>query len=297
MNPSSPNNFSKFLAITRQLTTMGLIAIAITSCSGGKMEPTAKTTLPSLTSVPAETWQKLSQKKIYFGHQSVGNNIVDGIKEIMKDNPQIKLNIVETDSPQNFNTPIFAHSPIGKNTDPASKSLDFSEKMANGLGSKLDIAFFKFCYIDIIASTDAKKVFTGYQNNLAQTKKEFPNLTIIHVTAPLRVIQADGPRTWIKKLLGRPIGGYSDNIKREQFNNLLRSEYEGREPFFDLAAIESANPDGSRLSFTQNGKTGYALVPAYTNDGGHLNETGRRLVAEQFLILLANIASRQSSSH
>ncbi len=51
------------------------------------MEPTAKTTLPSIKGVPAETWQKLSQKKIYFGHQSVGNNIIDGIKDIMKENP------------------------------------------------------------------------------------------------------------------------------------------------------------------------------------------------------------------
>ncbi len=176
--------------------------------------------------------------------------------------------------------------------DPASKSVDFSGKIAHGLGNKLDIAFFKFCYIDIIASTDAEKVFTGYQNSLSQTKKSFPNLTIIHVTTPLRVIQADGPRTWIKKILGRPIGGYSDNIKREQFNTLLRKEYAGKEPVFDLAAIESTNPDGSRLSFTQDGKTGYALVPAYTNDGGHLNEMGRKLVAEQLLILLANIASR-----
>jgi hypothetical protein len=275
-----------------KLFVMSLIALAITSCSGDKMEPTANITLPSIKDVPAENWQKLSQKKIYFGHQSVGNNIVDGIKEIMKDNPRIKLNIVETDNSQNFNAPIFMHSPIGKNMDPASKSVDFSGKMAHGLGNKLDIAFFKFCYIDIMASTDAQKVFTGYQDSLSQTKKSFPNLTIIHVTTPLRVIQADGPRTWIKRILGRPIGGYSDNIKREQFNALLRKEYAGKEPFFDLAAIESTHPDGSRLSFTHKGSTAFALVPSYTNDGGHLNETGRKQVAEQLLILLANIASR-----
>jgi len=36
-----------------------------------------------------EILEKLSQKKIYFGHQSVGFNIIDGIKDIMKENPQI----------------------------------------------------------------------------------------------------------------------------------------------------------------------------------------------------------------
>ena len=30
--------------------------------------------------------------------------------------------------------------------------------------------------------------------------------------------------------------------------------------------------------------------PEFTEDGGHLNEIGRRLVAEQFLILLANLS-------
>jgi len=253
------------------------------------MEPTARTTLPSIKSIPDETWQKLSQKKIYFGHQSVGNNIIDGIKDITRDNPQIKLNIVETEDPQNFIAPIFAHSPIGKNMDPASKSADFSEKIAQNLGSKLDIAFFKFCYIDITASTDAEKVFTGYQNSTAQTKKSFPKVTVVHLTTPLRVIQASGPRTWLKTIIGRPIGGYKDNMKREQFNAMLRNEYTGKEPIFDLAAIESTNPDGSRFSFTQGGKTGYALVPEYTDDGGHLNERGRRLVAEQLLIFLSKL--------
>jgi hypothetical protein len=288
-NPSNSSNFSKLLTITRQLIAMSLIALALTSCSGGKMEPTTKITLPSIKDVPAEAWQKLSQKKVYFGHQSVGNNIMDGIKDLMKENPQIKLNIVETDNPSDFNAPVFAHSPIGKNMDPTSKYIDFSEKMTGGLGNKLDIAFFKFCYIDITAATDAEKVFTGYRNSLSLTKKSFPNTTIIHVTTPLRVIQASGPRTWLKTIIGRPIGGYNDNMKREQFNAILRKEYSGKEPIFDLAAIESTNPDGSRFSFTQDGKTGYALVPAYTNDGGHLNEQGRKLVAEQLLIFLSKL--------
>jgi hypothetical protein len=71
---------------------------------------------------------------------------------------------------------------------------------------------------------------------------------------------------------------------------MLRKEYTGKEPIFDLAALESTNPDGTRLSFTQNGKTAYALVPTYTTDGGHLNEQGRKLVAEQLLIFLASLS-------
>lgn len=264
-----------------------MIATAITNCSGGKMEP-SKTTFPSIKDVPAEAWQKLSQKKIYFGHQSVGNNMLDGVRDVMKEKPQIKLNIMETSDPKDFNAPVFAHSPVGKNMDPASKYQAFAEYMAGGLGKKVDIAFFKFCYIDILHATDVNKVFIGYKESIERARKSSPSATIIHITTPLRVVQT-GPRVWVKRIIGRPIGGYDDNVKREQFNTLLRKEYAGKEPVFDLALIESTLPDGSQVTFKKDGKVYPALAPAYTYDGGHLNEYGRKVVAEQFLIFLSNL--------
>ncbi len=70
---------------------------------------------------------------------------------------------------------------------------------------------------------------------------------------------------------------------------MLIKQYEGKEPIFDIAKIESTFPDGTRSSFTKDGKTYYSMVPEYTYDGGHLNETGRKKVAEQLLILLAQL--------
>ena len=97
-----------------------------------------------------------------------------------------------------------------------------------------------------------------------------------------------GIKAWIKKLIGKPVGGYDDNIKRNQFNELLKKEYDGKEPVFDLAKMESIRPDGKRETFTKDGKTHYSLVPDYTSDGSHLNETGRKKAAEQLLLLLVN---------
>jgi lysophospholipase L1-like esterase len=34
------------------------------------------------------------------------------------------------------------------------------------------------------------------------------------------------------------------------------------------------------------------MVPEYTDDGGHLNEKGRKRVAEQMLIILAEVANK-----
>ncbi|MBW2608023.1 MAG: hypothetical protein JRD05_10355 [Deltaproteobacteria bacterium] len=70
---------------------------------------------------------------------------------------------------------------------------------------------------------------------------------------------------------------------------MLRKEYDGKEPVFDIAKIESTFPNGTRCSFTKDGKTYYSMVPEYTYDSGHLNETGRKKVAEQLLILLAQL--------
>jgi hypothetical protein len=56
-----------------------------------------------------------------------------------------------------------------------------------------------------------------------------------------------------------------------------------RTPILDIAAIESTKPDGSRQSFELDGVTYFSMVPEYTTDGGHLNEIGRKIVAEQFV--------------
>jgi hypothetical protein len=53
--------------------------------------------------------------------------------------------------------------------------------------------------------------------------------------------------------------------------------------------VESTYPDGRRETCAHKGKTCYSLVPEYTYDGGHLNETGRKKAAEQLLILLAKL--------
>jgi hypothetical protein len=70
---------------------------------------------------------------------------------------------------------------------------------------------------------------------------------------------------------------------------LLIKQYEGKEPIFDIAKIQSTYPDGNRCTFSKFGERYYSMVPGYFSDGGHLNETSRKKVAEQFLILLAKL--------
>jgi hypothetical protein len=84
------------------------------------------------------------------------------------------------------------------------------------------------------------------------------------------------------------VRGYQDNHVRAGYNDLLHHEYGGKEPIFDLAALESTGPDRKTHTVRMGGERHPVLVPEYTDDGGHLNALGQRVVAEQLLLFLAD---------
>ncbi len=264
-----------------------IIIFLSTVCFGGEMNA-KQTQFLSIKEVPDSAWKQLAEKKIYFGHQSVGFNILDGVKDLMRENPQIKLNLVETKKSADFKVGVFAHSTVGENMNPQSKIDDFTKFMEKGIGKKADVAFLKFCYIDFQTGSDVQKIFNQYKNALSQLKKSHPQANFVHITVPL-TSQQTGVKAWIKKILGKPLRGFDDNIKRNQYNTMLKKEYEGRDPVFDLMEIESTFPDGTRSTFTKNGNTYYSLVQEYSDDGAHLNITGRKVAAEKLLLFLVNM--------
>ena len=270
-----------------QLLIVTLFSAFLISC-GGDMEQ-KKVTYNSLKDIPDAAWERLSQKKIYFGHQSVGFNIMDGIEDLKKEYPQIKLQAVETKKINDLKPGVLAHSRVGKNTEPETKMDEFENVLDQGVGRKADAAALKFCYVDMTGETDVDQLFNQYKVRVEKIRKQYSNLNIIHFTEPLTVTKKTW-KTWLKQLMGKKdIWEFSGNIKRNQYNELLVNEYKGKDPILDIAAIESTKPDGSRQSFEVNGNTYYSMVPEYTYDGGHLNETGRKKVAEQLLLLLVNL--------
>ena len=255
---------------------------------------THKITLPSIEDVPDEYWAKLAEKKVFFGHQSVGYNIIDGMIDILNEYNHIKLNIVETDEAAKFDRPIFAHSRIGRNTVPASKVKGFRNIMDSGLGSKLDIAFFKFCYVDIMRDSDPQEIFDIYNVAIDDLKERYPRVRFVHVTVPLCSPPVGTERKIkenIKLLIGMP-GLLDDNVNRNLYNRLLNETYSEAEPVFDLALLESVNPDGFRSYANKGSEKVFLMSPQYTNDGGHLKQECRKRIAEQLLIILAEIANK-----
>lgn len=241
----------------------------------------------SMTDALKHDLASVQTARIFFGHQSVGGNIMDGVQDIQKESG-MQLTVLDAAAgTDNLPATFLLHTPVGKNTEPKTKCDDFKRIVDQQLAGKIDIALLKFCYIDIDENTDVDQLFDYYRSVLDGLKARHPDIAFVHVTTALRQVDS-GAGVWVRELLGKPNRAKLANLKRQAFNEKLRSTY-AADPIFDLAASESTYPDGRRETFNYEGQTGYALIDAYTYDGGHLNETGRQHVAADFLHSLADI--------
>ncbi len=230
---------------------------------------------------------RLATARIFFGHQSVGNNILDGIRDLMASDARLEIKIAKSEDPQSIPGPVLAEFEIGQNGNPRSKDEAFEQVLARGFGAQGETAMYKYCYADIDASTDVKQVFVNYCNAIAAIKAKHPALQIVHITVPLTVAEP-AAKAWLKSMLGKSAPHHA-NVKRCEFNSMLLKTFVGTDPVFDLAEVESTHCDRSRSCFTRPGEVIYTLAPEYTTDGGHLNEVGRQAAAVALLQVLSRL--------
>lgn len=231
----------------------------------------------------ADDVEKVASRRVFFGHQSVGANVLEGVRDLAGE--RLVLRVGRTSDL--FATPGLVHTLIGKNEAPRSKLADF-EATLDALDGRAEIAFFKFCYIDFDANTDADQLFAEYLATFERLRAKYPQVTFVHVTVPLTVVPR-GAKAWLKKTLTRTAPwGARENEARHRFNLFLRTRLAGQ-PVFDLAALESTRPDGSAVTYELDGHQLPALAAEYSDDGQHLNLLGRRRVAEALLAFLARL--------
>lgn len=228
--------------------------------------------------------ETLSGKRVFFAHQSVGGNIVEGLQAIARDNG-VALQIRDVAGDKTVPEHTFGHVFVGENGKPLVKIQEYGTRIAQQ-STPPDLAALKLCFLDFRADTDPKAVFARYQSEVNTLRSKYPGLKLVHVTTPLTTIES-GPKAWLKRIVGKKPWGVVENEKREQYNDLLRAAYAGREPLFDLARLESTAPDGSRTMTAADGRQTPALTAAYSSDGSHLNAQGEQLAARAFVGVLA----------
>jgi hypothetical protein len=313
----------KGLSSVKEFRIFALLLVTCVLLSCGRN--TLQRDIPKPLSLTESQLQALATRKIFFGHKSVGMNILQGVSDLAAQDPRIRLRIVTSADPADLPEPALVESEIGSNFNPSSKIEDFVAVLDRGLGKQGGIAVCKLCYVDITPSTDVRQLFDLYCGRINEIRAKYPGVTIVHVTVPLTA-EEPALKELAKRALGLPTGHRSDieqsqnntvvlakqklkelakralgrggsrelNIKRNQYNNLLLAKFSSSDVIFDLAAAESTRPDGSRTFFMWGNEKIYTLAPEFTYDGGHLNELGRRVVAQDFLVALVRANEKQT---
>ena len=244
-----------------------------------------------------ENLSSISSSKIYFGHQSVGANILSGVEDIIALSNHNNIHIINlhhtSEQPESY----LAHSYIGKNADSKSKCSDFAETVNKFFPKGLDFAMLKFCFVDIRRENNPREIFELYKATIDSLKLKYPNTTFIHFTVPLTSHNVNfylKMRRLIKKIVGRRDYSPLDNVKRQEYNNLIREHYKD-EPIFDISKIESTYPDGGREFFEYEGKEYESLIFDYSTDAGHLNKIGQHRAALELINVLAQAKNKKTN--
>lgn len=212
--------------------------------------------------------------RILFSHHSVGANILAGIKRLDAENGTSgRLRFASLRDAAASRGAVLFDVSGGRNGAPKTKIDFFAATLRGEKNLKPDLAFMKLCYVDFNPQTDVGELFDYYRNTLNALKREHPEIRFGHVTAPLKAWPTE-PKWKMYRLMGREVWEDAANVKRAEFNRLLRQSF-GTDPVFDLAQVEATAPDGSLTTFDQGGQQYLSLYPGYTEDGGHLNETGQ----------------------
>lgn len=237
-----------------------------------------------------EAVAQICTSRIFLGHQSVGANILEGLQQLMTEDPRLNLRIVNTNDPSLVPGPALFESSLGENRCPETKDRAFAAMLDRGMGHEGGTVGYKYCYIDVNADTDIQQLFESYLGNIESLRRRYPLIRLMHITMPLTLDYEPSGKVLLKSMLGR-VTARELNHRRNQFNSLLRQKYAGRDPIMDLEELESTNLDGSRCCAWWRGKKVYALSPNLAADSGHLNEPGRALAAKKLLMTLAEFSN------
>lgn len=222
--------------------------------------------------IPADALKAARALHVVFGHQSVGFDVIRGLKLLSDAQPDRYALAIQ---PQ-IRAEWFARNAglgeffLGKNGDPAGKIDAFAAAVRGGFGDRVDVAMMKLCYADMVERSDPKAVFERWKTTYEALAKDYPKVRFVWWTVPLTI----PPRC-------------SD--QRTQTNDLIRAyAKEKGAALLDVADIECHTPDGKACLHPDGAEK---LVEAYARDqGGHLNDDGAQRVGRGVWWMLARIA-------
>ena len=235
--------------------------------------------------IDGSRWSVIAGRTVYFGHQSVGNGVVAGVERVTQERA-LPLRVVQTREPATVTGPAFVHFLAGQNRDYASKNAAVLRLLESRTRAQRPLVLLKYCYLDLYSPADAPAMFEAYRDTIEAIQFGHPDATVVHATIPLTMVES-AFNSVAKQLFGRPTRREAA-IARHRYNELVRAEFKGTEPIFDLAKVQATQPDGMLAGFTAGGCVIETLAQHNTYDGGHLNPRCQRTAAEALLDVLSD---------
>src|SRR5947207_3412782 len=115
--------------------------------------------------------ETLCHLRVFFGHQSVGRNVLDGVTRISKETAST-VRVIPT-SVADAEGAWLAESPIGENGDPLGKCDAFRAGLER-LRGNVDVALMKFCYVDFESQLSPDEIFQRYSQTIRNLKTRYP---------------------------------------------------------------------------------------------------------------------------
>jgi hypothetical protein len=257
----------------------GIILIVLTACGLGI--PDDQRIYPMIADqhdtdagkIYNSTLTRIKAKVVYFEHASVGSNVTDGLTDLATSDSRYavdRLGIGEDNDSLSAAPGAWIASHNGfidnarGNPGLLAKVSRFQSRMTAGnFASTVDVAMFKFCFIDTDGTaTDA---FNAVKSAMTALQAAYPSTVFVWWTMP--IMTAGDPR-------------------RDEYNTLVRDYCIANDQYLlDIAAIECHDPSGA----LQTDANGRVMFSGYSSDGGHLNQAGALRVANAFWCLLAKI--------
>ena len=268
------------MMIRSVLALVGATGIVAVAALGRDMDVATLPSARPLEDVTAEQWAALGARQIFFGHQSVGENLMAGVEHVLRTRTDISVQVRLTDDPSQMAAAGFYHARIGQNGFPATKLEAFAEIVSDSAIAPSGTVILKLCYVDVAPGTDPEAVFAQYRQTVDSLRAPRPVLTIVHVTTPLTTDAG-----WLRHVAAGLRGLTSrrqGNYLFGRYNELLLETYGGRDPVFGLARHDATDAKGRLSTVRVDGKSVPMLLGEWSSDGSHPNEAGRCRVAEAF---------------
>jgi hypothetical protein len=239
-----------------------------------------------MRSLDASRWSVVARRTVYFGHQSVGTEVCAGIEAISAAHA-LPLRVVHTREPQSVTGPAFVSFLAGRHRDYASKNAAMLRVLESPARARNPVVLLKYCYGDISSQRDCTMLFGAYRDTVDTIQFEHPDVTLVHTTIPLTTVET-GFKARTKRYLGRRTRR-DDAVARHRYNELVRAEFAGVEPIFDIAQVQATTADGTICGFSSDGNKIETLAAENTSGGTDLTANCRRVVAEALLDVLSTV--------